>query len=334
MKVSGLILTCDQEKNLYRTIKSILGVVDEIVIIDSGPNFTSSNKKYKNDCIKFYHYKWGNDFSKARNKAISLATNDICFFIDADEYLHNDSRDYFRETINIAFKRDNKSIYAPKIDNLNGKVLRNNGRIFFKRSTIKYIGLVHEYLYEPGANIITLENIILNHDGYNSPEINLMKRRRNLHLLEKQIKSDPHNLRWYFFMLRYLGDDDEKRHNILKKFSRLPLPYEHSIEVYALNAKCMFTLHSINTGDYETASIHAEELNKHYKDLTCAKLLFLSKYLFLEYNHIKSIRDLSVIHNSLYRKEKDDYILGEICNDLFDKVEIKFMIDSILLNSF
>ena len=90
MKISACLITKDEEKNIEQCLKSIEGIVDEIIIVDTGSNDNTVNvaKRYSN---KIFHYVWEDDFSKARNFAIEKANGDYILFLDADDYLALDA---------------------------------------------------------------------------------------------------------------------------------------------------------------------------------------------------------------------------------------------------
>jgi glycosyltransferase involved in cell wall biosynthesis len=84
-KLSLVIITFNEERNIERCIRSVLDVADEIIVVDS---FSSDKTPQicKNYNVRFYQRKW-EGYSNTKNYANSLATNDYIFSIDADEAL-------------------------------------------------------------------------------------------------------------------------------------------------------------------------------------------------------------------------------------------------------
>ena len=88
MKISLCIITLNEQENLRRCLKSALPLVDEIIVVDSG-----SRDGTKQIAVEF-GAKWiVNDWSgyvAQKNYAISRATQEWVFSIDADEALSAD----------------------------------------------------------------------------------------------------------------------------------------------------------------------------------------------------------------------------------------------------
>ena len=76
----------NEEKVLARCLESVRGVVDEIIIVDTGSTdkTVAIARKFTR---KIYHFEWIDDFSAARNYAFSRATGDYFMWLDADDIL-------------------------------------------------------------------------------------------------------------------------------------------------------------------------------------------------------------------------------------------------------
>jgi glycosyltransferase involved in cell wall biosynthesis len=84
-KISAVIITFNEERNIERCINSLQDIADEIIVVDS-----FSTDKTAEICksfeIKFIQTQWLG-YSKTKNYGNSLATNDYILSIDADEAL-------------------------------------------------------------------------------------------------------------------------------------------------------------------------------------------------------------------------------------------------------
>ncbi|MDD2971897.1 MAG: glycosyltransferase family 2 protein [Lachnospiraceae bacterium] len=85
----------NEEKILARCLDSLKGLMDEIIIVDTGStDHTIEIARTYTDHI--YTYSWENDFSKARNFAFSKATMDYIYSADADELLDMENQKRFQ----------------------------------------------------------------------------------------------------------------------------------------------------------------------------------------------------------------------------------------------
>lgn len=84
MLISLCMIVKNEEKSLESAINSVKGIVDEIIIVDTGSK-DRTKKIAKKSTDKVYDFKWKDDFSKARNFSIKKATKDWILVLDADE---------------------------------------------------------------------------------------------------------------------------------------------------------------------------------------------------------------------------------------------------------
>lgn len=87
-KVSAVIITLNEEKNIERCLKSLIGIVDEIIVVDS---FSKDNtpeicKKYN---VKFSQRKFDN-YSNQKNFGAEQASNNYILSVDADEVISDE----------------------------------------------------------------------------------------------------------------------------------------------------------------------------------------------------------------------------------------------------
>jgi glycosyltransferase involved in cell wall biosynthesis len=84
--VSMCMVIKDEERNIERAITSAKPMVDELIVIDTGSTDSSVSIAERLGA-QVYHYQWCDDFSAARNFAISKASCDYIFMLDGDEYI-------------------------------------------------------------------------------------------------------------------------------------------------------------------------------------------------------------------------------------------------------
>jgi len=88
MKISVVIITKNEERNILRCLNSVQDVADEIVVVDSGSTDDTA-AICEQFGVKFVHQDWLG-YSEQKNFANSLATNDWILSIDADEELSDE----------------------------------------------------------------------------------------------------------------------------------------------------------------------------------------------------------------------------------------------------
>jgi glycosyltransferase involved in cell wall biosynthesis len=84
--ISMCMVIKNEERTIERAIISAKPMVDELIVIDTG-SIDSSPAIAEGLGAHVYHYPWCDDFSAARNFAISKASCDYIFMLDGDEYI-------------------------------------------------------------------------------------------------------------------------------------------------------------------------------------------------------------------------------------------------------
>jgi len=76
----------DEEKNLERCLRSVYGLVDEMVVVDTGSK-DRTVEIAKVFTSKIFSAQWKDDFALARNEALTHVTADWVLVLDADEVI-------------------------------------------------------------------------------------------------------------------------------------------------------------------------------------------------------------------------------------------------------
>jgi hypothetical protein len=91
-KVSLTMIVKNEEANLPHCLASVEGVFDEIVIVDTGS--TDRTKEIAREFgAKVFDFVWIDNFAAARNEALSHATGDYIFWLDADDVVEPGQRE-------------------------------------------------------------------------------------------------------------------------------------------------------------------------------------------------------------------------------------------------
>ena len=122
VKISGVIITFNEERNIERCILSIVDVADEILIVDS-----FSTDKTKEICEKLKVNFIENPFAghiEQKNVAVQKAKYDIILSLDADEALTEAAR---TEIMKAKDNWVNDAYYINRLTNYCGKWIKHCG---------------------------------------------------------------------------------------------------------------------------------------------------------------------------------------------------------------
>lgn len=213
-KLSLCMIVKNEEKYLPGCLTSVKNIVDEIIIVDTGSSDNTLNiaRSFNAD---IYHFEWINDFSAARNYALSKTTGDWILYLDADERLSPDSHNELLRIIDNDIKA---GFYCNVIsfDEHNSKpnVIRYN-RLFRKSGEIRFEGKIHEQivnsLLKNDYKLIE-SDIDIFHEGYNIPQHKMVeKAERNLKLLLEELNESPTDYLVFQIAQTYgvLGDSEK-----------------------------------------------------------------------------------------------------------------------------
>lgn len=94
ISISLCMIVKNEERVLARCLDSLCGLMDEIIIVDTGSTDSTIDiaRKYTDN---IYNFQWVDDFSAARNFSFSKATKDYIYVADADEVLDEENRKKF-----------------------------------------------------------------------------------------------------------------------------------------------------------------------------------------------------------------------------------------------
>lgn len=86
----------NEEDVLSRCLSSVQGLVEEMVVVDTGS--TDSTKEVARKFTdRVFDFPWAEDFSQARNFSFSQATQQFCLWMDADDVIDPEYRQGFLE---------------------------------------------------------------------------------------------------------------------------------------------------------------------------------------------------------------------------------------------
>lgn len=92
--ISLCMIVKNEEAVLARCLDSVAGLMDEIIIVDTGSQ-DGTKQAAARYTDRIYDFEWTEDFSAARNFAFSRATKEYIYSADADEVLDEQNRERF-----------------------------------------------------------------------------------------------------------------------------------------------------------------------------------------------------------------------------------------------
>ncbi|SEO75006.1 glycosyltransferase [Paenibacillus sp. OV219] len=217
MGVSAAMIVKDGERCIERAIRSVLPAVHEFVIVDTGSTDRTIEIIEKlageDEKIKLSHYVWSNDFSAARNESLSKVSHDWVFVVDADDELPAQHQTQIRQyTEQMDLDGQQAALYIVYDNTVGGKITSSydNAYIRIFPSQLRFKDMIHEVLdLESHSIAVRKSDIHLLHDGYDHNVVDTWeKRRRNLHLLQQNLKKDQDNARLWMQLGREMKELD------------------------------------------------------------------------------------------------------------------------------
>ena len=256
MKTLGLVMIVkNEERCLERCLKQVKGLVDKIYITDTG-----STDKTKDIAASFgailSDYTWNQDFSAARNYALSQSDCDWNLVLDADEYLIEGSRADIE-----AFMEDAEHVGAiQRKDYYNESSLDGKERVSYMYTWtarllprgVGFTGRIHEQ--EDCSCPAESLPLLFEHDGYQQGG----KEERNLAILLDELEDksdDPYLLFQTARTLRGMNRHAEACAYFADFYQLVPL----SGAAYRTGGIVQFLFSLMEIQEYETALAIAEE---------------------------------------------------------------------------
>lgn len=186
----------DEEARLPHCLKSVHGLVDELVIVDTG----SSDRTIeiaKSFGARVYFFDWCDDFAAARNESLQHATGEWIWVLDADEVFVPE----IFPALQQAMERENTlamTLLRQEVGNHPNSLI---SRVFRNRSDIQFQRPYHELVddsvadvlrREPHWQVIELPEVAIRHSGYGAEVIaQRQKRDRARSIMEGYLSRHP-----------------------------------------------------------------------------------------------------------------------------------------------
>ncbi|MFD3448179.1 glycosyltransferase [Microbacteriaceae bacterium 4G12] len=200
-RLSLCMIVKDEEKYIGNCLNSVKGVVDEIIIVDTGSS-DQTVEICKSFGAQVFEFPWNGSFSAARNYGLERATGDWILWLDADEEV--DASDVYKLR-DVLYSDD--SILSIHLVNYYGEEPDptktfdiSHARLLKNHIGFKFMYDIHEMLNvsevlpELDVSQIKTMPIKVYHYGYLNPvNENKKKFERNLGMLKDALKEKDHN---------------------------------------------------------------------------------------------------------------------------------------------
>ena len=195
LRISACYIVRTEAARLSRSLASLSGAVDEIVVVDTGSS-DDTIKIAEEYGARVFSFPWRDDFSAARNFSLSKATGDWILVVDADEYFPDGMAGNIRRAVERYGKEADLLMFLRReLDEDAGKVLLDSyvPRLLRRAKGLAYEGAIHEEPRHHGEVIrrmaaISGGELLMMHTGYSATLLRA-KAERNLALLEKELQS-------------------------------------------------------------------------------------------------------------------------------------------------
>lgn len=194
LRLSACVIVKNEEENLHRWLICMKKIAYEMIVVDTGST-DRTVEVAETAGAKVYQFAWDDDFSAAKNFALSKATGDWILFLDADEYFTEETIDNLPQYLEKMHKREDIDAFFCRLTNVepedNNRFISSvqSLRIFRNSKKLQYRGAVHEFLVRSDGpmRIMKLEaDVEIYHTGY-ARKIVRGKLERNLGLLLQDI---------------------------------------------------------------------------------------------------------------------------------------------------
>jgi tetratricopeptide (TPR) repeat protein len=188
----------NEEARLPACLASSAGLVEEIVIVDTGST-DGTRALAAESGAKLCDSPWADDFSAARNEGLARATGAWIFWLDADDRLDEPNRQKLRDLFaglgdeNVAYMMKCLSLLDPASGVAS---VVDHARLFRNHPEIRWRYRVHEQIVPSITRLggkVRWTDVVIHHTGYQEPGAQRAKRERNLRLVQLENAEHPDN---------------------------------------------------------------------------------------------------------------------------------------------
>jgi glycosyltransferase involved in cell wall biosynthesis len=196
--VSLTMIVRDSEADLPRCLESVRGIFDEIVVVDTGS--TDRTREIAEEFgARVFDFPWIDDFAAARNAALSHATGDYAFWLDADDVVDPPEREKLRALLDGLVPGEPAAYVVrcacdPSTDGSGGRTVVDHIRLFPLREDVRWSYRVHEQILPALRRAGISErwtDLVVRHTGYTDPALRARKLDRDTRILLAELNDRP-----------------------------------------------------------------------------------------------------------------------------------------------
>jgi glycosyltransferase involved in cell wall biosynthesis len=204
LTISVCMIVKNEEHNLPACLESVQPFASEIVIVDTGST-DSTVEIARSYSAKVHLFNWTEDFASAKNEALSHATSDWIFLLDADERI---TPDLATETLTLIQDKHIDAYAIPRRNYIFGEWIKTmdwwpdyqirlfrNGKVHFKN-------IIHEHAEVEGrTQWLPLEiKLALVHLNYTSVFSFVEKLNRYTTAIAKDLQASGVKFHWWHLL--------------------------------------------------------------------------------------------------------------------------------------
>jgi glycosyltransferase involved in cell wall biosynthesis len=198
VKVSLTMIVRDEENNLPHCLESVRGLFDEMIIVDTG-SIDRTKEIAREFGAKVFDFVWIDDFAAARNEALSHATGDYAFWLDADDVVEPIEIEKLRALLQ-QLRAGDRAAYVvrcacdPSPDGTGGDTVVDHIRLFPVHEDVRWTYRVHEQILPSlrRAKIsVRWTDLTVRHTGYVDKALRARKLERDIAILKRELEDRP-----------------------------------------------------------------------------------------------------------------------------------------------
>jgi tetratricopeptide (TPR) repeat protein len=209
--LSAAMIVRDEAEHLDACLTSIQGLVDEVIVVDTGSVDDSLDVARRHGAITARE-PWQGDFSTPRNRSLDLASGDWILYIDADERVRGADNDAARRALSRA---DHHAAFRVRFIPRVGWTPYYEYRLWRNAPELRFRGVIHETLLSSlharadrdGLMIADTDLFTIEHLGYEGDQSR--KHERNETMLLDALEEWPERIYYYDHLARIYEDCGE-----------------------------------------------------------------------------------------------------------------------------